>query len=169
VSIEPGISPDPTLYRADDERLYPVYEDCARRGVPVNVTLSAQLQGRTGRRYEGGSPVPLARVARDFPKLTIHVAHCAWPYVMEMIGVAFVCPNVWLSPDQYMIRRLPGAEEYAKAVRNYFQDRTVFGTAYPSRPHDQMVKEYQQLGFSDAVYRKVMSENALRLMKMDPA
>ena len=166
VSIEPSISRDPTLHRADDERLYPIYEECVRLDVPLNITLSAQLQARTGRPYEDSSPLPIARVARDFPKLTIHVAHCAWPYVMEMIGVAFVCPNVWLSPDQYMVKRLPGADQYIKAVSNYFQDRTVFGTAYPSRPHAQMVEEYRQLGFNDELYRKIMYENALRLMKM---
>jgi predicted TIM-barrel fold metal-dependent hydrolase len=167
VSIEPSISRNTALHRADDELLYPIYEECVRLDVPINITLSAQLQTRTGRPYEDSSPLTLAKVARDFPKLTLHIAHCAWPYVMEMIGVAFVSPNIWLSPDQYMVKRLPGTEHYVKGVANYFYDRTVFGTAYPSRPHEQMVREYQDLGFSDAVYRKVMGENALRLMKMD--
>lgn len=85
---------------------------------------------------------------------------------MEMIGVAFVCPNIWLSPDQYMVRRLPGAGEYIKAANNYFQDRTLFGTAYPSRPHAQMVADYKELGFDRAVLEKVLSTNALRLMGM---
>jgi len=138
-----------------------------RRQVPINITLSAQLQARLGRPYEDSSPLQLYGVARRFPKLVIHVAHAAWPYVMDMIGVTFVCPNIWLSPDQYMVKKLPGAEEYAKAVNNYFYDRACFGTAYPSRPHDKMVQEYQELGFSDEVYAKVMGKNALRLMKMD--
>lgn len=167
VSIEPSISRDTTLHSPADRRLYPIYEECVRFGVPVNITLSAQLQARTNHPYEDSSPIPLAEVARDFPKLTIHVAHCGWPYVMEMIGVAFILPNIWLSPDQYMVRRMPGADRYAKAVANYFQDRTVFGTAYPSRAHNQMVEEYRGLGFSETLYRKVMHENALRLMKMD--
>jgi len=85
---------------------------------------------------------------------------------MEMIGVCFVCPNVWLSPDQYMVNRLPGAHEYVRAVNNYFQDRACFGTAYPSRPHKHMVREYEELGFAPEVFEKVMSLNALRLMKM---
>jgi predicted TIM-barrel fold metal-dependent hydrolase len=166
VSIEPPISKDASIHSPADPRLYPIYEECMRRGVPLNITLSAQLQSRLNRPYEDSSPVPLFKVAKDFPKLTIHVAHAAWPYVMDMIGVAFVCPNVWISPDQYMVKRLPGAEEYAKAVENYFQDRACFGTAYPSRPHIPLIREYQELGFSAAVFEKVMSTNALRLMKM---
>ena len=166
VSIEPTISKDPAIRSPADRRLYPIYDDCLRRGVPVNITLSAQLQARLGRAYEDSSPLALYQVAKDFPKLAIHVAHAAWPYVMEMIGVAFVCPNVWLSPDQYMVPRLPGAGEYVKAANNYFQDRTVFGTAYPSRPHSRMVTDYRAHGFDEDVWEKVMSQNALRLMGM---
>jgi uncharacterized protein len=166
VSIEPPISKDPTIHGPGDPRLYPIYEECARRAVPLNITLSAQLQSRLNRPYEDSSPIPLFKIAKDFPKLTIHVAHAAWPYVMEMIGVAFVCPNIWLSPDQYMVKRLPGAMEYAKAVQNYFHDRACFGTAYPSRPHLPMIRDYEELGFSSDVHEKVMSTNALRLMSM---
>lgn len=166
ISIEPPISTDASFHSPADRRLYPIYEDCSRRGVPLNITLSAQLQARLNRPYEDSSPLPLYKVAKDFPKLTIHVAHAAWPYVMDMIGVAFVCPNVWISPDQYMVKRLPGAEEYVKAIQNYFHDRACFGTAYPSRPHIPLIREYQELGFSSTVYEKLMSANALRLMNM---
>jgi len=166
VSIEPPISKDPSIHGPDDPRLYPIYEECQRRGVPLNITLSAQLQARLDRPYVDSSPLPLYNVAKAFPKLTIHVAHAAWPYVMEMIGVCFVCPNVWLSPDRYMVNKLPGAQEYVKAVQHYFQDRCCFGTAYPSRPHKHMVEEYEELGFTVDVYTKVMSTNALRLMGM---
>ncbi len=166
VSIEPTISKDATINGPDDQRLYPIYEECVRRDVPINITLSAQLQARLQRPYENSSPLALYKIAQTFPKLTIHVAHAAWPYVMEMIGVAFVCPNIWLSPDQYMVKRLPGADEYVKAIANYFSDRAVFGTAYPSRPHGQMVDEYKQLGFDLDVLEKVMAKNARRLMKI---
>lgn len=167
VSIEPPISKNLDISTSADPHLYPIYEACEKRGVPINITLSAQLQARLGRPYENSSPLQLYEVARRFPKLVIHVAHAAWPYVMDMIGVAFVCPNVWLSPDQYMVKRLPGAEDYVRAVQNYFPDRACFGTAYPSRPHDRMVQEYRELGFTAEVLDKVMSRNALRLMKMD--
>jgi predicted TIM-barrel fold metal-dependent hydrolase len=166
VSIEPSISKNASIQAASDKRLYPIYEECSRRGVPINITISAQLQARLQRPYEAASPVDLYRVAQDFPKLTIHVAHAAWPFVMEMIGIAFVCRNVWISPDQYMVPRLPGAGEYVKAIGNYFQRRAVFGTAYPSRPHAVMVQEYRALGFDPQTLDNVMSKNALRLMGM---
>jgi predicted TIM-barrel fold metal-dependent hydrolase len=166
ISIEPTVSRDLTLRRPDERRLYPIYEECMRLELPVNVTLSGVLQPQPGRPYEDSYPIPLYRVAKDFPKLQIHVAHGAWPWVMEMIGIAFVCPNVWLSADEYLVQQIPGAGEYFKAANNYFSDRTVFGSSYPSRPIDQMVNAYMAWEWSEAVVPKIMRENALRLMRM---
>jgi len=166
VSIEPTIARTRDVERADDRRLYPIYEACLQRDVPVNISLSAVLQSTVDRPYELGNPTQLYQVAKDFPRLDIHVAHAAWPYVMEMIGVCFVCPNVWLSPDQYMIRRVPAAHEYVTAANHYFPDRTLFGTSYPSKPLSDMVNEYAQWEWSDGVLAKVMSGNARRLMRL---
>jgi len=167
VSIEPTIAREPSIRRPDDRRLYPIYEECVRLEVPVNITMSAALQLPAGRPYEDSSPIPLYRVAKDFPTLQIHVAHAAWPWVMEMIGIAFVCPNIWVSPDQYMIPEIPDAQEYLRAANNYFQDRTLFGTAYPSKPHKEMVQRYRSWGWSMGVLEKVFYENALRLMNIN--
>ena len=134
VSLEPTVSRDPTLSRANDRRLYPIYDECMNLDVPVNITLSAALQMQPKRRYEDASPTQLCQVAQDFPRLDIHVAHAAWPMVMEMIGVAFICQNIWISPDQYLIKRIPAAHEYVTAANSYFERRTLFGTSYPANP-----------------------------------
>jgi uncharacterized protein len=166
ISIEPTVSRDPSLRRPDDRRLYPIYEECGRIGKPINITLSGVLQPQPNRPYEDSNPIALYRVAKDFPKLQIHVAHGAWPWVMEMIGVAFVCPNIWLSADEYLVKTINGAEEYFKAANNYFQDRTVFGSSYPSRPIDELVRAYADWDWSESMKPKLFRENALRLMDM---
>src|ERR1043166_155268 len=167
VSIEPSISTDSSFARADDRRLYPVYEECVKLDVPLNISLSAVLQSTVNRPYELSNPVQVYQVAKDFPKLDIHVAHAAWPYVTDMIGVCFVCPNVWLSPDQYMIPMVPVAQEDVKGANHSFQDRTLFGTSYPSKPLAAMVREYQQWDWLPGVMDKVLHRNARRLMRME--
>ena len=164
VSIEPSIAPGFT--GADDRRLYPLYDECQQRGLPVSVTLSGILQASERRPIEYAAPRQLYQVAIDFPDLVLHVAHAAWPWAMEMIGVAFTCRNVWLSPDQYLVPELPGAELYAKAALNYFSDRTLFGTAYPFKPLAPLVDAYRQWQWPKSVEQKIFSENALRLMRM---
>lgn len=164
VSIEPTIAPG--FESADDPRLQPLYDECQRLKIPVSVTLSAILQSSERRPIAYSSPVQLYRLALAFPKLDIHVAHAAWPWVSEMIGVAFTCPNIWLSPDQYLVPQLPGAKEFAHAALNYFADRTLFGTAYPFKPFAPMVDAYRAWGWPADIERKVFGENALRLMRL---
>lgn len=166
ISIEPGVAARRSFY-ADDRRIYPIYDACVELDIPLSITLSASLQSVAGRPYEYSSPLPLYRVAKDFPKLDIHLAHGAYPWVMETIGVLFVCKNIWLSPDLYMTKLYPGADEFVKAANGFFQDRTLFGTAYPStKSHRQMVREYERWSWMPGVQDKIMYHNALRLMRM---
>jgi predicted TIM-barrel fold metal-dependent hydrolase len=166
ISIEPSIALDASFTSAEDKRLYPLYEECARLDVPINISLSAVLQSTVDRRYELSNPLQIYQVAKDFPKLDFHIAHAGWPFVMEMIGVCFVCPNVWLSPDQYMIKMVPAAHEYVTAANNYFQERTLFGTSYPSKPLAAMVQAYKEWPWLPGLEEKVLSRNARRLMRM---
>lgn len=168
VSIEPSVARGPKLMLASDPLLYPIYEECLKLGVPVNISLSAFLQTRTSEHsFELANPTQIYPVARDFQRLDIHVAHAGWPWVQEMIGVLFTCPNVWCSPDIYMLKRIPMGQEYVKAANTFCSERTVFGTAYPARPHDGLVAGYKEWEWAPGVLTKVLRENALRLMRMD--
>lgn len=168
VSIEPTNSIDTRISKADDRQLYPIYEECLRLDVPISIGLSALYQAQQPyMRIEDASPVQIFRVARDFPKLQIVCSHGGWPFVIDMIGVAFDCPNVWISPDLYMVPQMPFAHEYVKAANTFFPDRTLFGTAYPSRPLGETVVSYKEWDWKPGVLEKVLYKNAHRLMKMD--
>lgn len=165
ISIEPGASPTPM--KSDDERLYPIYERCAARDVPISITLSGLLSHMAGIPYEYGSPLPLYQAASDFPALDFVISHGAWPWVRELLGLCFVLPNIAVSPDLYMVgTNLPGGDEYVKAANMYMADRTLFGTAYPSRPLVESVAAFQAWDFEPGVKEKVLGLNALKLMRM---
>lgn len=166
VAIEPTISRDSSFTLMSDRRLYPIYEECQRRRIPLSITLSAVLQAFAKQPYEYSNPVQVYQVAMDFPDLDIVVAHAAYPWVMEMIGVALACPNVWLSPDLYLTDAFPGAHEYAKAVANYFSKRTMFGTGYPAKPFSPMANAYRAWGWSEEITAAVLGGNAKRLLKL---
>ncbi len=166
ICIEPTISLNPDIKLVTDIRLYPIYEACQQRNVPVSITLSGVLQKTTGRPYELSNPTQIYDLATAFPKLDIHVAHAGYPWVMEMIGVAFHCSNVWLSPDLYMAPEIPGSGEYFKLANNFLSDRALFGSNYPSKPFPQMIQAYKSWPWRPGVIDKVLSENALRLMRL---
>lgn len=166
VSLEPVASAPPLA--CDDPKLYPIYERCIERNVPVSVTLSNLMAVMSGAPIEFSSPLPLYKVAKDFPKLDIVISHGAWPWVQEVLGLAFACSNIFVSPDLYMVgTNIPGAAEYIRAANMYIPDRLLFGTAYPSRPLVESVQAFDAWDFAPGVKERVLGLNALRVMRMD--
>lgn len=165
VSIEPTIARTRDIERADDRRLYPIYEKGVKRQVWINISLSAVLQATVNRPYELSSPTQIYQLAKDFPELDIHVAHAAWPYVMEMIGVCFVCPNVWLSPDQYMIKQVPGAQEYVSREQLLSGSDTV-RHLLPEQAAGGDGRVLDEWDWEPGVRERVLGANARRLMRI---
>src|SRR6185436_6654568 len=107
------------------------------------------------------SPTPVARAAKDFPKLQFVISHGAWPSVMPMIEVAFMRENVYISPDLYVNGiDMPGAQEYINAAKSFMPDRLLFGTAYPSRPLKESVEAFRQWKLPRELEEKVLWGNA---------
>jgi predicted TIM-barrel fold metal-dependent hydrolase len=166
VSIEPGASFTPM--HADDKTLYPLYERCQQLDLPVSITISGMLCTMVGNDLSFGSPTPVAKVAKDFPKLKIVISHGAWPSVMQMIEVAFMRENVYVSPDLYINGiDTPGSQEYIKAAKSFMPERLLFGTAYPSRPLKESVAAFKQWDLSAELQEKVLYRNAARLLKIE--
>jgi predicted TIM-barrel fold metal-dependent hydrolase len=164
VSIEPGASFTP-MY-ADDKALFPLYERCQALELPVSITISGMLCTMVGNDLAYGSPTPVSRVAKNFPKLKIVVSHGAWPSVMPMIEVAFMHENVYVSPDLYVNGIMPGAREYIEAARSFMPERLLFGTAYPSRPLKESVEAFRQWGLPRDLEERVLYRNAAALMEL---
>jgi uncharacterized protein len=166
VSIEPGASFTP-MY-SDDRKLYPLYERCQELGLPLSITISGMLCTMVGNDLAYGSPTPVARMAKDFPKLKIIISHGAWPQVMPMIEVAFMRENVYVSPDLYINGiDTPGSQEYIKAARFFMGDRLLFGTAYPSRPLKESVAAFKEWDLTPQLQQKVLYGNAARLLNLE--
>ena len=166
VSIEPGASFSP-MY-ADDKNLYPIYERCQELELPISITISGMLCTMVGHDLCYGSPTPVAKVAKKFPKLKIIISHGAWPNVMPMMEVAFMCENVYVSPDLYINGiYTPGSQEYVKAARFFLGDRLLFGTAYPSRPLKESVEAFRQWELPRELEEKILYKNAARLLNID--
>jgi len=159
ITIEPGFSMTPTR-GADDPRLYPVYERCARLGGILALTISV----RAGEDMTYSNPVAVDRVAGDFPALRIVVSHAFWPWIDQSIGLLFRRRNVYLLPDQYG-PTMPGHLQWVEAANTALSDRFLFGSAYPSSLDPKgMVEAYSKLPYKAETKRKVFYENAAQLL-----
>ncbi|MBI2320804.1 MAG: amidohydrolase [Chloroflexi bacterium] len=162
ISIEPAAAAEPMW--PDDQRIAPLYRRCAELGLPVSISASTMI----GRDTALADPAPVHRVARTFPGLRIVLSHACWPHVMSAIGVAFACPNVYLSPDLYMNHRyMPGAVEFINAANLFMPDRLLWGSAYPSRPLKESVEAFSQWAFEPGVKERVLYHNAARLLGLE--
>lgn len=157
VALDPGFAVQPMF--CDDRRLYPVYEACAGAEMPVLLTLS----GNVGPTIEYSHPVHLDRVAADFPGLRLVVGHGSWPWVQEVLGVAYRRRNVHILPDLYLVR-FPGALDYVRAAEHWMQDQFLFGSSYPFVALEDAVNNMLGFGLPEAVLEKVFWTNAARLL-----
>lgn len=157
INLEPGFSNAPI--KADDALLYPIYDACDQLGVPVCL-----MSGPTSPSLELTDPAPVGRIARAFPNLAIVCYHGFYPYVNEIIGVAFRYENVHVVPDMYIF--LPGGSLYVEAANGFMSEQLMFGSSYPFRAMGQSVEDYRKLGFRDEVMDKVFYKNAKRVLKL---
>lgn len=165
VNLEPGFDERPRY--ADDRLLYPVYERCEELGVPVSVSMSVRI----GPDISYTHPSAIQRVCNDFPNLPVICSHAAWPYVQEIVGVAWVCTNLYVSPDFYMcVEHMPFAQEFVNAGNMFLEDRLLFGSAYPVRDIAECVQTFNRLPFkSEDVKQKILYRNAAKLFRLPNA
>lgn len=157
VVLEPGASKSPIF--ADDKRLYPVYEECEKYNIPVQIMVG----GRAGPDRSYSNPMIISRLASDFPKVNFIAAHGCWPYVMELLGICFYQENIYVCPDLYFFN-LPGQEQYIKAANGYLSQRFIFASAYPFIPLD-CVKQFEK-SFNGKVLPDLLYNNAARLLRL---
>lgn len=162
VFIEPGRSPKCDL---DDRRLWPFYA----RVQALDMTLIPQTSGLWGGlSIDFANPRHLEPIAEDFPNLRILAGHACYPYVREAIIVAARHPNIWLSPDMYLIQM--GTDDWVKSVNgNFFglQEQFLFGTGFPAIPLKPYMEEFWKLPWKPEVLPKILYKNALRCFKLE--
>jgi predicted TIM-barrel fold metal-dependent hydrolase len=157
VNIEPGAYPVP-MY-PDDRRLYPIYAHCEDKGLPVVIMAG----GNGGPDLSYSDPTHVDRVAADFPQLPIVVSHGGWPWVHQILHVAYRRQNVHVSPDMYLAN-MPGMRDYIDAANGFLQDRFLYASSYPLCPIRQYAEWFLTLPIAPEVLPKIAYGNAARLL-----
>jgi len=118
-------------FPANDRALYPAFEICRSRGIPVVVHCgTSSFPGATN---SYADPVLLDEVLRDFPGLNIVLAHGGrgwWYDAAAFLALSF--GNVWIELSGLPPRRLP--EYYARHNFARLCQRFIFGTDWPGVP-----------------------------------
>jgi predicted TIM-barrel fold metal-dependent hydrolase len=142
--------------------LYPFYAKCAELGVPVSMQVghSAELMPS-----KMGRPIYMDDVALDFPELTLIGSHTGWPWVEELIALAWKHDNVYICMDAHLPRY------WDKGLVNFLkgrgQDKVLFGTNGPlTFMAKDFLRQIEDLRLKEEVKKKFLRENAIKILKL---
>jgi predicted TIM-barrel fold metal-dependent hydrolase len=157
VNIEPGAC-HPAIH-TDDRMMYPIYAYCEDERIPLIIMCG----GAAGPTIDHTAPQRLDQVLADFPNLTVVASHGGWPWVQEVLHVAFRRPNLYISPDMYL-HNLPGMNDYLLAANGFLSERFLFGTAYPFCPLEPYTCWFKSLPICPEAMENILHCNAERLL-----
>jgi predicted TIM-barrel fold metal-dependent hydrolase len=150
----------------DHRRYYPLYAKCAELDVPIQLQVGHCLRYNDRRPLRSvGRPITLDTVACEFPELKIVGIHTGWPWVEEMIAVAYKHPNVYIGIDAYSPKHL--SAPLVHYMNTFGNLKTLFGTDYPVIDPERAMREFAALGLRDDSAEAVLRGNALRLYGLD--
>ena len=154
---------------ANDQRFYPLWEKCSELAIPVlfhtgQTGIGAGAPGGEGVKLKYAQPIYLDEVAADFPDLTIIMAHPAVPWQEEQLSIALHKANVYIDLSGWSPKYFrPVLVQYATTI---LQDKVLFGSDYPAIQPERWLKDFALLDMKEEVRRKILLENARKLLKL---
>jgi predicted TIM-barrel fold metal-dependent hydrolase len=151
----------------NDTKFYPLYAKAAELNIPVFIYTHVNFS--TTLPHDIAHPRYIDEIARNFPKLRIVAALGGWPWVPELIGIAFRHQNVyidteWHPPKEFTIPN-SGWEMLLQYGNTILQDRVCFASKWNnhSAPIKDVIADMQNLPLKDAVLEKWLYKNAVNL------
>jgi uncharacterized protein len=141
---------------------YPLYAACVELGIPFCTQV-----GHTGplRPSEPGRPIPhIDQIALDFPDLVVVGGHIGYPWVDEMISLAWKHRNVYIDTSAYLPRYYP--PQLVHFAETYGRDKVLFATNWPQLDHARCLQQADGLGLSDAARTAFLGGNAARVFRL---
>ena len=150
----------------NDKRMYPLYAKCVELDIPVNIHCGINFS--TASQMDYGRPAYLDEVMQHFPELRVCASPPGWPWIEELIGVAWRHANVHIGIVAVRPKLLALQDSGYRPLLAYgtkiLQDRILTGTSFPMQPLEQAYAEFDALPLPDGVRRKWMYDNAARFL-----
>jgi len=163
-----GVKLHPVVQKFEpvDPRMHPVYQACIDMGLTV---LSHTGPARSGEPF---AEVPaFAPVLREFPTLSVLLAHLGGGKWRETLAVAQAFPNVAFDLCEIIewagASIAPTTEELARLIRDIGPERVVLGSDYPWYEPAHTAELVLSLPvLSQAEKNAILGENAARILRL---
>ncbi|WP_144112339.1 amidohydrolase family protein [Paraburkholderia sp. BCC1886] len=150
----------------DDPLLFPLYRKCVELGVPVNIHCGTNFSTHTSMSL--GHPAALDRVMMALPDLKVCASPPGWPWVLDLIAVAWRHPNLWIGTVAVKPKLFEtahsGYEPLLQYGRTVLNKRMIFGSSFPMMPVEQALAQFEALPMSDTARDNWLLQNALEFL-----
>lgn len=162
------VSPFKQDLMPEDPRMARIYGRCEALDVPV--LLHTGINWSLDVAYDVGHPRHIDAVARAFPDLKVVAVHAGWPWVEDMLMVAWRHQHVYLDLSAHRPRTFSrpdsGWGSLLQLGNRQLADRVLFATTWPLlgiSPAD-LIAEVRDLPLREETLEKWLGGNALRLL-----
>jgi len=163
-----GIAIRPFMFQMapTNKKMYPIYSTCVELDIPIWFHISINYSTNT---MEVERPIYLDVVAQDFPELKIIAGHGGWPWVNEMVAVAWRNPNIYIDIASYLPKYIgmkgTGWEPLIHYGNSVLQDKILFGSTwlFMRMSIRQLADEVINLPLKEDVKEKWLYSNAAKL------
>ena len=151
-------------------KMYPIYSTCVELDIPIWFHLSINFSTNS---MEVERPIYLDIVCQDFPELKIIAGHGGWPWVNEMVAVAWRNPNMYIDIASYVPKYLgmkgTGWEPLINLGNSILQDRILFGSTwlFMGMSIKQLADGVMELPLKEEVKKKWLYRNAAKLLGIE--
>ena len=148
-----------------DKLWYPIYAKCQELGVAM--TFHTSINFTVDRPLSMSHPMQLSEIASAFPELVIIAAHGGWPWVTEMVAVAWKHKHVYIElgaqSPKYIAKPGTGWDPLVVFGNSVIQDKVLFATD-TMLPPQRVIQELRDMPLKDSVKDKWLGLNAERLL-----
>lgn len=164
-----GIAVRPFMFKIPPThaKMYPIYSTCVELDIPIWFHLSINYSTYA---MDVERPIHLDLVAQDFPELKMIAGHGGWPWINEMVAVAWRNPNIYIDiasyQPKYIGMRGTGWEPLIHYGNSVLQDRILFGSTwlFMGQSIKQLADGVMNLPLKEDVKRKWLYHNAAKLL-----
>jgi len=162
-----GLAPYQHGAPANDRMFYPAYEGCCEAGIGIILHSSFHLNRDFPIKYS--SPIHLDDVARDFPNLPIVASHGGWPWIEDMLAVAWRHPNVFVEisgqRNRYVAEKNSGWGLLFHYVNGPLRDKAIWGSTWPYLPLERQKTEVDLFPLKPDVKERILAHNPRRILQ----
>ena len=152
-------------FAPNDRMLYPAYAFCEAEDFPVVFHCGTSVFPGATNRY--ADPALIEDVARDFPGLSVVLAHGGrgWWYDAAAF-ITLMRPSVYIEVSGLPPKKLP--DYYKNYNFERLAGRMIFGTDWPGVPGPKAnAQAIADLGLERSTLRKILHENAREIYKLE--